>query len=119
MPYASTQCARAAWIRSFSGPTKATTNQRHCAHSRHLVNLYEAPTLFYVIVVIAFVTGQSGLLPAILAWAYVALRCAHSYVHLTSNTVRRRFRLFLASLVILVTLWFTVFVGILLTAPAR
>jgi hypothetical protein len=54
-------------------------------HSRHLANLFEAPVLFYVIIIIAFVTQQTGLLPLVLAWAYVVLRYAHSYVHLTSN----------------------------------
>lgn len=83
-------------------------------HSRHLVNLYEAPLLFYVIIVIAFITGNAGTVPVTLAWAYVILRCLHSYVHLTSNRVMQRFRLFLASLAILITLWAVVLTGMLL-----
>lgn len=83
-------------------------------HTRNLTNLYEGPVLFYTIVIIAYVTRQAGLLPAILAWGYVALRYAHSYVHLTSNRVLLRFRLFLASLAVLTALWTTVFVGMML-----
>ena len=83
-------------------------------HSRHLVNLYEAPLLFYVIVIIAFITGIAGTVPVLLAWAYVILRCLHSYVHLTSNRVMLRFRLFLASLAVLITLWAVVLTGMLL-----
>lgn len=82
--------------------------------SRHLVNLYEAPVLFYTVVVIAYVTGQAGLLPTALAWGYVALRYAHSAVHLGSNKVLNRFRLFLASLVVLASLWISVLVGMLI-----
>jgi hypothetical protein len=78
-------------------------------HSRHLTNLFEAPVLFYVIVIIAFVTGQAGALPLILAWAYVILRYAHSYVHLTSNRVITRFRLFAVSWIVLAALWLVVF----------
>lgn len=83
-------------------------------HSRHLVNLFETPVLFYAIAIIALVTGQGGLLPVILAWIYVALRYGHSWVHLTSNRVLFRFRLFALSMLVLVLLWLTVFAGILL-----
>ncbi len=81
-------------------------------HSRHLSNLFEAPVLFYVIVIIAFVTQQSGMLPVVLAWAYVILRYAHSYVHLTTNHVMTRFRFFGLSWLVLVLLWLSVFAGL-------
>ena len=80
-------------------------------HARHLANLFEAPVLFYVIVIIAFLTGQTGILPLVLAWAYVVLRYAHSYVHLTSNRVMTRFRLFALSWLVLALLWVVVFAG--------
>lgn len=83
-------------------------------HSRHLVNLFETPVLFYVIAIIALVSGQGGLLPVVLAWVYVALRYAHTWVHLTSNRVLLRFRLFALSMVVLVVLWAAVFAGIML-----
>lgn len=83
--------------------------------ARHVRNLFEAPVLFYVVVVIAFATGQSGWLPVALAWAYVALRAAHSWVHLTSNQVLTRFRLFALSWIVLVVLWAAVFLGLALS----
>src|SRR5690606_1348133 len=79
------------------------------AHARHFANLFEAPLLFHVILVIAHLTGASGMLPLLLAWAYVVLRYAHSWVHLTSNRVVTRFRLFAASWAVLVLLWLVVF----------
>ena len=78
---------------------------------RHVRNLFEAPVLFYVILVIAFATGQSGWLPVTLAWLYVALRAAHTWVHLTSNVVLLRFRLFALSWFVLIALWIVVFLG--------
>jgi len=84
-------------------------------YSRHLINLYEAPVLFYAIVIIAFVTNQSGTAPVILAWTFTALRVAHSYVHLGSNRLLLRFRLFLASLLVLTALWALVLIGMLLS----
>lgn len=83
-------------------------------HARHLVNLYEAPVLFYAIVIIAFATGQSGWLPQLLAWLYVALRIAHSFVHLGSNKVMLRFRLFVLSLAVLIATWISVFASLLI-----
>lgn len=83
-------------------------------HSRHVVNLFETPVLFYVIVIIAFVTAQGGMLPLVLAWLYVILRAGHTWVHLTSNKVLVRFRLFASSMLVLVLLWATVFAGIML-----
>ena len=83
-------------------------------HARHVKNLFEAPLLLYVIVLIAYVTQQTGWLPVLLAWAYVLLRIAHSRVHLTSNKVMLRFRLFAASWIVLIVLWLVVFIGIAL-----
>ena len=82
--------------------------------SRHVVNLFEAPVLFYVVGILIFVTGQTSALLLMLAWAYVALRAVHSYVHLTSNVVERRFQVFLASWFVLIALW--VVLGIQLIA---
>jgi hypothetical protein len=79
--------------------------------SRHVINLYEAPVLFYAISIIAYVTHSGGFAIVAMAWTYVLLRYLHSYVHLTSNNVLLRFRLFALSQVVLVAIWITVFVG--------
>jgi hypothetical protein len=87
--------------------------EKLAVYSRHVVNLYEAPLLFYVIILTAFVTGQMGGWVLGLAWAYVALRFIHSYVHLTSNVVLTRFRIFAVSLLILTALWAAVLTNIM------
>tara|TARA_R110002111_G_scaffold99916_1_gene154768 strand:- start:3 stop:416 length:414 start_codon:yes stop_codon:yes gene_type:complete len=101
----------AKFFRSYSGSHEP---EQLRVHSRHLVNLYEAPVLFYAITIIAFITGNSGTMPVVLAWLYVLLRCLHSYVHLTSNRVLLRFRLFLSSLGVLLALWVVVLTGMLI-----
>ena len=65
-------------------------------------NLLEQPTLFYAVALtLALLDAGSGL-NAGLAWAYVALRIAHSLVHALINKVLIRFALFaLASLILL------------------
>lgn len=87
--------------------------EKLAVHSRHVVNLFEAPLLFYVVCVVAFQTGQSGFLLQGLAWTYVALRFIHSYVHLTSNTVLLRFRIFILGMLTLMILWATVLTGVM------
>jgi len=87
--------------------------EKLAAYSRHVVNLFEAPLLFYVITLTAFVTGQSGPWLLGLAWAYVALRYFHSYVHLTSNVVLTRFRIFVVSMATLSALWLIVLTNIM------
>jgi hypothetical protein len=55
----------------------------------------EQPTLFYATVVILGLLGAGEGLNLQLAWAYVALRMAHSLVQATWNRVAVRFTLFL------------------------
>jgi hypothetical protein len=44
--------------------------------SRHFSNLFEVPVLFYVVVLMTYVTGQVGYWLVGCAWVYVALRYA-------------------------------------------
>ncbi len=73
--------------------------------SRHLVNLYEAPILFYAGTAIAFAAGSAGTLLVACGWAYVGLRLLHSCVHLGSNDVLWRFRIFALSWLALLAYW--------------
>ena len=75
------------------------------AVSRHLVNLYEAPTLFYAATAIAFAAGIAAMPLVALGWTYVGLRFVHSGVHLGSNDVLWRFRVFALSWLALVAYW--------------
>lgn len=83
--------------------------------SRHLVNLFETPILFYVAGILIFVTEQTSLLLVLLSWAYVAVRCVHAYVHMTSNRLLHRFRIFFISLIFLALVWIVFAVQLLLT----
>jgi hypothetical protein len=75
------------------------------AISRNFSNLFEMPMLFYVGSLMAYVTGQVDVWMVGLAWLYVALRCVHSYVHLTSNKVMVRFSFYFASHFALMLMW--------------
>ena len=80
--------------------------------SRHLINLFEQPVLFYLGIVIAYMTGQTGVALVAVAWIFVLFRYLHSYIHLTSNVVIWRFRVFILSWLALVAFWALLFVNL-------
>ncbi|MEG3166044.1 MAPEG family protein [Sphingomonas sp. PB2P19] len=67
-------------------------------------HLTEQPTLFYAVGAVLALSGTGYGVNAWIAWAYVALRIAHSLVQATSNRVQPRFVLFLLSTLMLVAL---------------
>jgi hypothetical protein len=62
--------------------------------AHNYMHLVEQPTLFYAIALVLAVGHGGGGYSAILAWAYVALRIAHSLVQATVNVITYRFILF-------------------------
>ncbi|MDB5522604.1 MAG: conserved rane protein of unknown function [Rhizobium sp.] len=75
-----------------------------------LANQFELPPLFFVICIAIYVTGYATLYPVLLAWAFVATRLAHAYIHVSTNRIRHRMPLFAAGLLInaLLLLWLAV-----------
>jgi hypothetical protein len=68
-------------------------------------NLFEVPVLFYALCGFLAITQLTSVLLLACAWGYVALRAAHSYVHLTNNKVIRRFQIYVASTIVLYVMW--------------
>lgn len=73
--------------------------------NRNLMNLLELPVLFYALCLTAYVSGQADHWAVRLAWVYVALRIAHSLVHVSYNKVLHRLAVFALSNVVLTVLW--------------
>ena len=86
--------------------------------SRHVINLYEMPLLFYVGGMLVLQTGQTGVLTRSLAGADVGLGVFHSYIHRTSNRVRHRFRVFVLGCFALIALWLTLIVRLMIAGQA-
>jgi hypothetical protein len=68
-------------------------------------NLFEVPVLFYVLCISLAVTQLVTLPDIWAAWGFVALRAAHSLVHLTYNRVMHRFMVYAASTVLVFIMW--------------
>ena len=75
-------------------------------------NLFELPVLFYLALVVGVLTDQASALTVGLAWAFVALRVAHSAIHCGYNKVRHRFLAYLLGALVLWTLWGVLLAGL-------
>lgn len=70
-----------------------------------IANQFELPVLFYVCCVLLYITNADNLVSLGLAWLFVALRCAHAIVHVTSNRLELRRALFMAGFATLALMW--------------
>jgi hypothetical protein len=68
-------------------------------------NLFEFPVLFYVLVIVAHLTGAVSWLLLTLLLLFVASRIVHSVVHLSYNKVMHRFLAFVVGVVTLFAGW--------------
>ena len=90
---------------STQGETEPETAAKR---ARHFINLFEAPTLFYVACLAAMVTHDSGMLALMLAWLYVLARLLHSIIHLGSNRIEYRLRAYFVGWLVLLAFWIQV-----------
>ena len=73
--------------------------------ANNLRNLFEMPVLFFALVPLLLVTGEAGPAQVVLAWAYVALRGVHSWIHIVPKRIQPRFFAYLASCAVLSAMW--------------
>ncbi|MGH8492835.1 MAG: MAPEG family protein [Moraxellaceae bacterium] len=69
-------------------------------------HLMEQPTIFYAIAITLALMSAGDGINATLAWAYVILRIAHSFVQAVVNKIELRFALFVFSSLALIALAF-------------
>ena len=75
---------------------------------------FQIPVLFYVLVILAWITKQADLLFVVMAWIFVLSRLAHAYIHTTSNNVSTRFNIFALGMMVLLIMWVIFAVRILI-----
>jgi hypothetical protein len=67
-------------------------------------HLHEAPTVFYAVAIALAIIGQGDGMNAMLGWAYVGFRIAHSLIQVLWNRVAVRFLVFILSSLALMAL---------------
>jgi len=82
--------------------------------NNNLLNQYQFPVLFYVVVILALITRKADLLFVVLEWVFVLSRIVHASVHLGSNNLRARALSFGFGVVVLLVMWLLFAVHILL-----
>jgi hypothetical protein len=73
--------------------------------ANNLANLFEMPVLYFALVPLLLLLHHAGHVQVVLAWIYVLLRAAHSYIHIGPNQIRPRFLVYLASCAVLSVMW--------------
>jgi hypothetical protein len=72
--------------------------------SNNIANQFEAPVLFYVLCLLIYSIGAAGPVAVVLAWLFTLSRYVHAYVHIGSNYVPMRLRLFLVGCLVLLAM---------------
>ena len=80
--------------------------------SRHYVNLFEAPVVYYAACVAAMATGLAGRTMIVLAWLFVAARVVHAVVHIGSNRIPPRIASYAAGWLVLLCMWALLVYGV-------
>ncbi len=73
--------------------------------TRHLSNLFEMPTLFYVACLTALLLELNSAWLVYLGWGFVIVRGIHALIYLTYNKVYHRLTAFMLSNILLITMW--------------
>jgi hypothetical protein len=97
--------ARSIDPQSLSTVRAGTLVLEHVQGADNFRNLFEVPVLFYVLCLALALTQMTT--PFLMggAWAFVALRAAHSFIHVTYNRVLHRFIVYATSTVLLFVRW--------------
>lgn len=72
--------------------------------SNNIASQFEAPVLFYVLCLVLYSINAVSMVFIVLAWMFVLSRFAHAYVHIGSNHVPIRFRLFFIGCLLLISI---------------
>lgn len=99
-------------ISFFRTYTEGAQPERLHLLGRHVQNHFEVPPLFYIVLIFIYTTDSVTAVSVALAWLFVIVRAAHSFIHLGSNNVSRRFFTFGFSLLVLTALWCSLFLSI-------
>jgi len=77
-------------------------------------NQLQLPVLFYVLVILAWITRKADLLFVAMSWIFVISRIVHAWIHTTTNEMRVRFYAFATGVFVLLIMWAIFAVRILL-----
>ncbi len=81
--------------------------------SRHYINLFELPILFYALIPFILLYGKQDSITVILSWIFVAARYMHAGIHMFGNKLMWRGGIFGIGVFTLLILWVRFFLQML------
>lgn len=72
---------------------------------RHYDNQFQLPLLFFITIAVHLTIGRADYSTLAMAWAFVASRLIHSWIHLGSNYLPKRAAAFALGWVLIILLW--------------
>ena len=79
-------------------------------------NQFELPVLFYVVIILAWITHKTDLIFVVLSWIFVLARIGQAYVHNTSNEVMVRGKIYAVGALVLLVMWLMLILRVILAA---
>jgi len=73
--------------------------------SNNIRNQFQVPVLFYVLCFVFYSINAVTTTVLYLAWAFVISRIIHAYIHMSTNYVPARFRVFIVGFLIMVIMF--------------
>ena len=68
-------------------------------------NQLQLPVLFYVLVILAWITRKADLLFVVMSWIFVISRVVHAWIHTSTNEIQQRFYAFAVGSLVLLIMW--------------
>ncbi len=72
--------------------------------NNNIRNQYELPVLFYALTIMLWQLRETGVVAQSLAWLFVASRIIHAYIHIGSNHVPARRKVFMFGCVVVLAM---------------
>jgi hypothetical protein len=70
----------------------------------NIANQFETPVIFYILCLVIYNINAVSLMANVLAWLFVLSRFIHAYIHIGTNHVPMRLRMFLIGCFVLIAM---------------
>lgn len=92
-------------IKTYRHMDYETMPEKLVVAGRSFNNQFEVPTLFYIVAILCMMMNLVNPATTGLAWAFVASRYLHAFIHLTYNNVLHRMLSYILGVLVVFALW--------------
>ena len=100
---------RFSYFKTYLSDSEIPENVR--VYGRHVDNQFQAPMIFFITCLTYIAMPLDPKIGIFLAWAFVLLRFAHSFIHLGSNNVLKRAATYTLGWLCLLGMWVEILVS--------